>query len=47
MSMQVVEQKFILLSTLFLSFAIILKQNKKHKSINKMQSALGGGGGGV
>ena len=45
MSMPVLEQKLILLSTLFLSFAIMLKQNKIHKSRNKMQYAFGEGGG--
>ena len=42
--MQVLEQNFILLSTLFLLFAIILNQNKIHKS-RKCNLHLGGKGG--
>ena len=41
--MQVLEQKFILPSTLFLSFAITPKQNKIHKS-RKCNLPFGGGG---
>ena len=44
-SMQVLEQKFILLSTLFLSFAIILKQNKLHCTNQENANCIGGGGG--
>ena len=47
--MQELEQKFTMYIAEHFVFEfcnnIILKQNKIHKSINKMQSAFGGGGG--
>ena len=47
MSMQVLEQKFILLSTLFLNFAIIpLNKTKYTNQENALCIVLEGGGGG-